>query len=147
MIETIEAKRYHVGRMARRLRHGHRIVMQAIGADIHRELAQTFDASMFARAWLLDGELLALGGVTGTALSSDGMIWLAASEAALAHRTGLARMVLRQLALVLQTKRRVTALILKSDATSLSFAYFLGFRVEKTETVNGAEALVMICER
>lgn len=144
---SCEAKPYHTGRIARTLRAAHRELLTGMGVNIHRELRAMFDASMWTRAWFLDGELMAIGGVTGTALSTEGVIWLALSEAATHHPLRLAREVKRQFAVPFLSKHRLLALVMKDDAAALRFAYFLGFKLETAEIVNGAEALVMICER
>lgn len=145
--ELIEAKPYHCGRISRVLRKGHRNILVEMGVDVHREMREMFDASMYRKAWFLDGKLMAIGGVTGTAASAEGMIWLAISEDALNHRHTLARVVLRLLTEIMMTKRSLGTVVLTADKDAIKLAYFLGFRAQERTSINDAKALIMICER
>lgn len=123
----IEAKPWHCGQMARALRAEHREVIARIGIDCHKELRARFNASSFRRAWLIDGQLAALGGVVGSKLSSCGMVWLALSHVAGRFPLETVREARRQLAELMQTKRDLWTTILDDDAASKRFAIFLGF--------------------
>lgn len=82
---------------------------------------------MFTRAWLIDGELAGLGGVTGSEISSTGMVWLALSEKATQFPVEIVKETRRQMARILITKRELVTLIIPEDKTSLRFATWLGF--------------------
>ena len=100
--EIIPGRQFHCGQMVRRLRADQRDAMIAIGVDLHHSLRSNFDTSAFTRAWLIDGQLAALGGVTGPEISSTGYIWLAMSEQATKFQVEAAKMVRRQLARALK---------------------------------------------
>lgn len=125
--QIIEARAHHCGQMARRLRIEHRAAIAGINA--HRELRDRFEASAFRRAWLIDGELAALGGVVGGALSTTGYIWLALSELALRYPVATVKEARRQLDEIMATKRELGTVIVPADKAALRFAVFLGFHV------------------
>jgi hypothetical protein len=74
--QVIEAKEHHCGQIVRRLRAEHARAIAGFGVHAHREIRTNFDASAFRRAWLIDGRLAALFGVTG-ALLGVARLWVA----------------------------------------------------------------------
>ena len=127
--EMTECRRWHCGQMARRMRRADREAMLAVGCDPHREIVHRFQESAYRRAWLVDGELGAVGGVSGTLAASDGYIWMVVAESATRHALALARMTLGQLATVSLTFRSVVSLMMAADERAIEFARFLGFCV------------------
>lgn len=125
--EIIEAKPYHVGQILHRLRKEHRAALDATSVNAHRELRSVFDKSSFRRAWFCDGELFAVGGVTGTLLSGSGFIWLAMAEKASRFPVAIVREARKQLAEIVQTRTELITTILCADPTSRRFAWSLGF--------------------
>lgn len=138
---------YHCGTMARSLRHEHRDLLLRMNVPVHRDLASAFGDSSWSRAFFLDGELVALGGVTGPALASDGSLWLALSEAGLRHWGFIAREALRQVETLMEIKRELATIVLRDDRAALRFAYFLGFNSNGEVEINGAKALKMTLKR
>lgn len=126
---VVEAKPFHCGRMCRILRTEHHEALAMIGADIHRELRAAFDASCIRKAWLIDGELAALGGISGSALDAAGYVWLALSKKATHYPVALLKEAKRQLAEVMRTKRELATTIIPTDEAALRLAVFLGFHV------------------
>lgn len=145
--ELVSGEPFHAGQIARTLRLEHRELLLAMGVNLHRDLRQTFDASAYRRSWFVDGKLMAIGGVTGPISASEGMIWLAVNEAAMAHRLRLARLVLKLLEELSVTKRRLLTTVLLKDEAAIRFAYFLGFRSSERTSINGADVLIMIYDR
>lgn len=129
-LEIVEARRHHCGVMARRMRHEHRAALIRLGADPHRELRACFDQSAFRKAWFIDGELAALGGVTGSTLATHGMIWLAVSERATRYPKAMIGEARRQIDTVMRAKHELSTKALGADGESLRFARRLGFHVE-----------------
>lgn len=127
--QIVEAKAQHCGQMTRLLRAEHRDAVVAIGVNAHRELRARFDESFFRRAWLCDGQLIGLGGVTGSALAYDGIVWLALASAAARYPIAMLREARRQIDDLMTMKRSLTTVILPSDAASFRFARHLGFAV------------------
>lgn len=141
--ELIEAKEFHTGRITRSLRVVHRDLLLRMHVDVHRDLRETFDQSMWSKAWLLDDRLMAIGGVTGSVMSTEGMVWLALSEDALPHSYRIAREAMRQLDRIMLVRRKLSTLVLKEDRPAIRFAHFMGFQDGRPATINGAKALVM----
>lgn len=125
--EVIEARAYHVGRLVRRLRPEHRRNMEAIGLEPHRVLRDAFLNSAYCRAALIDGELAAIWGVTGSALSSTGVIWVAFTEAATKYPIIIMRETRRQLAAMAATRRVLESGVIVGDIAAWRFAQRLGF--------------------
>lgn len=141
--QIVEAQPWHVGQIVRRLREEHRGLLFGMGVSAHRELRDAYEASMWRKAWLVDGRLMGIAGITGTVSSGDGNVWLAVSEEALKRPIALARLVLRGLEEIMLVKRHLTTLVLKDDRAAVRFAYFLGFHVDQQTTFNGAAAMIM----
>jgi hypothetical protein len=135
---VIPARAHHCGQMVRLLRHEHGAAVTRIGLDPHRELRGRFDISAFRRAWLIDGRLAGLGGVTGGSLSSTGYLWLAFSRIATKYPLAMVKEARRQIAEILVTKRDVITTILDGDDASKRFAVFLGFVPLDMENTNPA---------
>ena len=122
MTRVIEGKIQHCGAIARRLRAGQRTL------EAHRHLRMMFASSRECRAWIDDdGELLALGGVTGTLTSSRGTIWLAVSEQATKRRVAFVREAWRQLAAVTVGLNEIDTTVAVDDEVAYYFAKRLGF--------------------
>lgn len=130
--ELVDARLHHCGAMARRLRVEHRMALHGTGFDVHGELRARFAESMFCKAWLVDGRLLALGGVTGPQLSAEGLIWFAVSQEALRYPIAMIKEARRQIDGVMVVKRDLTTMILGADDAAKRFAVFLGFRAGGT---------------
>lgn len=126
---VIEAKAWHCGAIARRLRREHRNALSAAGVDIHRELRSMFDASAFRRAWLIDGDLAAIGGVAGTALSVTGYVWVAMTEQAARYPVALVKEARRQLGEIMGIQRELATTVIPDDPAAARLAVFLGFHV------------------
>lgn len=127
--EIVEAKPWHCGAMARMLRHRHLAIVEQAGVNVHRELRQCFDASAFRRAWLIDGELAAIGGVMGTLASPTGTIWLALSERATRYPLAIVKEARRQIADIMATRQQILTSIVFGDDAARRLAIFLNFHV------------------
>jgi hypothetical protein len=140
----VEAKPWHCGPLSRRLRREHRDLLVSMKVRIHAEMRAVFDSSLSCRKTLfVDGKMAAMGGITGTALSAEGEIWLAVSEDAVAHAVMIARIFKRELDLAMQTRRRLVTIVFKDDRKGMMLAYFLGFRVKESTRVSDRDAVIM----
>lgn len=128
--EVIPAKPFHCGQILRRLRHEHVAALHRVGRNVHRELRDVFDQSFLKSAWLIDGELAAIGGVTGSLGDMFGYAWLAITEEATLHPVAMVREVKRQLNRAMVTKRELATTIIGGDAAAKRLAIFLGFHIE-----------------
>lgn len=123
----IDARPWHCGAMVRLLRIEHQKAIARLGINSHRELRERFDASAFRRAWLIDGRLAALGGVTGPQAAAVGQIWLALSNEAMRYPLAIVKEARCQITEIMSVKRVIATTILDGDETSKRFAIFLGF--------------------
>jgi hypothetical protein len=113
--------------MSRVLRTQHQQAVAMIGLNSHRELRRAFDDSAYRKAWLIDGKLASIGGVTGPAISAYGFIWLAFSDEATKYPLAIVKLMRAQIAEVMQTRRLLVATVLDGDEASDRLAIFLGF--------------------
>lgn len=143
----VEAKAYHCGLMARKLRTEHLNAVLALGINPHRELRHCFDVSSFRRAWLIDGKLAAIGGVTGPVASSHGYVWLAFTNEALRFRCEIVREATRQLDAITMVKRELMTSIIEADQTAKRFAEFLGFEDRGEKIALGSDYLISMIYR
>ena len=143
----IEAKPYHCGRMARLLRSQHRELVAGLGFDVHRELKNAFDRATIKKAWLVDGRLIALGGMETTLMSSDATVWLALSEEAKKYPLSLMRMLKREIEIASGMKRALSTVLIRADAPSLRFAEFLGFEIEAGPALGCTTGLLRLPNR
>lgn len=127
--EIVEAKSWHCGQIVRRLRWQHRSALAVLGVKSHHEIRHKFDDSAFRRAWLIDGQLAGLGGVTGPAIASEGMVWLALTDEAMDYPVAVAREARRQLDGLFVTKHRLFTFLASQDHDAMKFAMWLGFEV------------------
>lgn len=142
-VEIIEGKRHHCGQIARSLRAKHAKVLADRGIPVHQEIVDRFNDSAWVKAMLIDGRLVALGGVTGTLASGEGLVWLALSAESEKYPTAIAREGIRQMRDLMQTRSKIVTLISTADAPSVQFSYFLGFAVQDRTEVLGVDVLVM----
>ena len=125
--EIIHARPWHCGQMVHSLRAGHSHILTELDVNSHAELRARFFQSHFRRAWLIDGKLAALGGVTGTPLSPVGAIWLAVTDVATKYPVAMVKEARRQIGIILDSRHRVNTLILSGDEPARRFALSLGF--------------------
>lgn len=124
----VEAKPWHCGMMARLQRAKHTISM--IGLDpkeAHREIRQSFDASLIRRSWFIDGQLALIGGVIGSAVGAYGVVWLALADTATRYPLALTKMIRSQLDQIMVVKRLLICNVLVDDPAAERLAIFLGF--------------------
>ena len=129
VFEIVKGKRWHCGVIARRLRAEQAEASVRFGAQVHRRLVEVFDQSSFCRAWLIDGRIAGLGGVSGPLASSTGEIWLALTEEACRYPVATVRQALATLHEIMQLKKKIVTTIFESDVASKRFALKLGFEI------------------
>src|SRR5580704_14238562 len=99
--ETIPAKRSHCSQIACLMRDDHREAIIALGLDPYREVVEAFNMTPNPTAWLIDGELAALGGVAGPPLLCPlGLAWLVVAEHTVRFPRALVKEIKRQLDVV-----------------------------------------------
>lgn len=144
--EVVEAKEHQVGQIVRKLRLGHTAALARLGYDrreTHRQLSMLYRQSSFRRAWIVDGKLAALGGVTGMLLSDTGFIWLALSDEVLKFRVAMIKEARKQIAEMMATRRELATTIIGSDDVALRFVRFLGFHGDHKIPVGTGHAIAV----
>lgn len=129
-LEVIEAKPWHVGQILRRLHPERMKAIMKLGVDrrgAHSELSQVFALSSFRRAWLLDGKLAGLCGVTGDLIDDTGYIWLAISKDALKYPILVVKEAKKQLAEIMSTRSKLSTTVISHDKTGTLFLSHFGF--------------------
>jgi len=137
----------HCTALVRRLRPEVTAVAIGLGVDARAELRNAFRSSGFARSWISDdGAVLAMYGVSGPLLATEGTVWLALSREATRHPKAILREARRQLAQLGAIKHRLLAEPFLADPASVRFARRLGFveREDQDEAQKlGAVAMVL----
>jgi len=143
-LEERPGKLWHVGQMARRLRHSHAVLLSGAGLSVHQSLRFAFNQSLLTSAFFVDEKLAALVGISGTLLDSEGTVWLALDqEISDAHPMIVARAALRFVDHALQLRRSLVTNMIEADRKSVAFAYFLGFSVAGRVEANGLSMVRM----
>lgn len=127
--EIVDARLHHCGQMSRLLRTEHHGALAKLGINTHRELRARYNESPFRKAWIVDGELAALGGVMGSTLATAGFVWLALSQRATRYPLAIVREARRQLDEIMLVKRELATTIINGDEAAKRLAIFLGFHV------------------
>jgi hypothetical protein len=136
--ETTPGKRLHCSKIACLMRDDHREAIIALGLDPYRELVQAFDQTPAPAAWLINGELAALGGIAGPpGICPLGVAWLMVAENAVRFSCALARAVKHQLNAAQEVYPLVVSPLCPTDKKSLNFAAFLGFAIEHAHLQDG----------
>jgi hypothetical protein len=125
---VIEAKQWHCGAMIHRLRDEQTNLAISLGVNAHRSLRTAYCESGIARSWISEtGDILAMFGVAGPLLATEGEIWLALSKEATRYPITIIKQARRQLSQVMLFKHRLYATPSVKDPASVRFAKRLGF--------------------
>lgn len=127
--QIIDAKSWHVGQMSRLLRVEHQAALRPFGVNVHRDLKQMFDESVFRRAWTIDGHLAALGGVAGSMIETSGYVWVALSDEAQRYPVALVKEARKQMAIIMRMKRELVTSLIGGDEAAIRLAVYLGFHI------------------
>lgn len=138
--EIIEARPWHVGQIVRIIRREHMDALDRTGANPHRELNAAFASSFVRKAWLVDGKLAALGGVCGSLMETEGVVWIAASKVVRKYPVHFVKATKSYLDQVMTVKTVLRAMILTDDETSLRFACFMGFHPQTGYFADSAQS-------
>lgn len=138
-----DAKWHHCGALSKKIVHGHWQAYREAGIDVRGQLRQIWGESFHRKTWLVDGRIVAMGGLKGTILSRSAEIWLAVAPEVETKRFAFLRMALANLDEVSREKRELRTTIAEHDGTALRFAKWLGF-VENGPPVQIGESGVFI---
>lgn len=131
-----EAKPWHCGQIARRMRKAHTETFERAGSAPHPELRAIFDASHLCRVAFRDGVLLAIWGVTGPLASTVGFVWMALTEDGAKHPVLVFREAKRQIRAMMGIHKGLEAMVLTDDHAAMRFADHIGFQREAIPEMN-----------
>ena len=97
--------------------------------ETRRALCLNVQRANFARAVMIDGRCVGVGGEYGPLLEPVGTVWAAGTIAGLRHRFLIARLAKREIAKLLDRRDELCCTLLEGDTVSIRFAEFLGFTV------------------
>lgn len=143
--EVVEGRLHHCGQLIHRMRTEHFEALTAFGINhklAHKALVESFNASSFRRAWLIDGKIAGLGGVHGMMASSTGFIWMVLTQEATKYPVSVIKEARKQIEEIMLTRCQLNTSIITRDVTALRFAEYMGFRAG--EYVQGREITHMI---
>lgn len=104
---------------------------KALGRDPERMVAHEVATSFFAYAGVVDGEVIALGGVKCDGILSDeAYVWILCSEAINDYPIAFIRGVLRAFALIKGRFRTIWGLVSADFARSIRWLGWMGFTVD-----------------
>lgn len=125
---TTEARPHHCGALIHKLRSEQRAIALGLGVSAHKHLRLAFDNSGITRAWVdEDGSILALMGVSGPLLMTEGTVWAALSQEATRYPIQIVKQAKKQLMSIMLIKHRLYADPFVADPISIRFAKRLGF--------------------
>lgn len=127
--EIVEAKRYHCGQIARRLRPTHLEAFARVRLSPHHQIRFLFDHSDFRRSWLIDGEMGAMFGVVGPSMAPVGHVWLFISNRGANFPIAFIKETRRQLDEIMVMKRILETTVTDGHEDAQRLAAFLGFYV------------------
>jgi hypothetical protein len=129
-LRRIEPKLRHCGRLSRILRHEHMAASLGVGESVHRQIRQSFVASYMVRGWAIDGEVSALAGVLGAALSPSAFIWMAIAQRFTRYPKYVVKEARAMMDEIMLTKLELHSSITGDDPAALRFAIHVGFHVD-----------------
>jgi hypothetical protein len=125
-IELVPAELGHALIVARGLRAAAKSHFTTHG-DTKRALWATVQKSSYAVALLIDGRCAGIGGEVGSPLDEIGFVWAAGTITGLRHRFLIARLVKREVLMLLEKRAGLCCRLLALDRVGIRFAEFLGF--------------------
>lgn len=126
--EIIDAKRQHLGPIARSVRHEHARLLGLLGIDVHRKLVQSFQDSVYCKTYLVDGKPVAIWGIMGHLAATSGRVWLLIAQDVLHYKLRILKESRRELRALLGHFRRLETTVLVGDEKARRLAAVLGFR-------------------
>jgi hypothetical protein len=146
--QIIEAKPWHCGQMVHLLAVEKQCVIARLGMpEAHRQMRQCFDGAVQRRAWLIDGEIAALGGIIGSPLSLHGYLWLAVSNRARKYPLSFIKEMRRQLDAATASFRQLSATLVSNESDDvwrdMRFAAAFGFKASADQIDVGRDAMTV----
>lgn len=127
--QIIPADRHHCREIVNLIRSEERELTLTLGLDPLRLYEDAFDNTAHPKAWMIDGDLAAIGGVSGPLLSVFGFIWLALAARASKYRIAIVKEARHQIEMARAERRILITSLTPGDIKAERLAYFLGFEI------------------
>lgn len=131
MIRIVDAERKHMVELAKRMRENDRNEIIGMGTDVKTALDITWRESLMTRAAFVDGELAAVWGVGGSALSGCGQPWMLTTPAFETVKFFAVRSAMREIGRWLTVFPRLENHVDATYRGACRFLEVLGFRLEE----------------
>jgi hypothetical protein len=135
-LALVPARLGHALVLARQLR-PEAVAHHATLKDTKRVLVALMGASRVAKAVIVDGRCIAIGGEIGAMLGPTGDVWAAVAPTAARHRFALVRLARHGVADLMAIREALHCQLLPGDAIAIKFARMLGFVVGSEVNGNG----------
>lgn len=132
-VQIIPAEISHVYALAATLRAGDASEIEATGFGCRDGLRAIYRGALLRRTALVDGEVAAMFGLTGDALSDSGEPWLLTSAAVERVPCAFLRIGRQQVATMLQMKPVLHNYVMASYTRACRFVILLGFTLGEPE--------------
>jgi hypothetical protein len=129
-VHSIPATIAHVYTLAANMREGDRAEMEAAGLDAKVALRKSFRAALIRETIFVDGEIAAMWGMGGDALSDIGTPWLLTTPAAERVPVSFLRVAKKNVATMLRLKPILVNYVDARYARACRFVEALGFVLE-----------------
>lgn len=118
---------YDLKRITRILRKEQLKLILNLNKNPYSDLCIYANQSFYTKSWKINGKLAAIGGVTGSILSSEGFAWLALTEESLKFPIAIIKEIKIQLNNIMVNKNKINAYVFINDNAAQKFAEFFGF--------------------
>ena len=132
-LEIVPATLRHVLRALAKVDPDLRELVHRRAGDLRRAAAKTFAESRSAEAYLVDGEVAAVFGVSGSALSSEVRVWLLVTPAAKRHAKLFVTHCRKEIQRLHGDDRRIVAYVEATYGPGLRFLRHWGFEIGPVE--------------
>ncbi len=123
----VPAKMHHCGILGRKICDGRWLSYRIANVDPKQKIRECFSQSCVAKSVIMDGKVVAMGGLTGSLMSRSGIVWLVVSREFTRYPIALVKEAKAQLSELLKMKPEIHATVVEQDSTARHFAKFLGF--------------------
>jgi hypothetical protein len=137
MIRIVDAEPRHVGMIARQMSEGDCARFIGLGRDPRRVIRGFFRQSSYRRAALLNDEPIAIWGLTGSLMSSTGLLWLRLTEEAKKIPLRVVKECRLELAAMMEMRHEIVCYLHHDDTAAIRFARFFGFEVGEPAMLDG----------
>lgn len=143
MIEIVDGKLHHCGKMARNIRSEQKGLFLKYNVSIHEALRLHFQKSIICKTAILNGKVLSMGGMHSDFISDTAYVWFAIADGSSRIRYSIIKELVKNIGKIFETKKRVISLTDMDDKIAVRMAKFLGFETSKDTSQNYGNRVMM----